>query len=170
MDVAYSWLEEQIGYWPLFMACGSGRWALEMTGYPRQFGGWHPEDPHDRLWNDQVMFTYDSLPHPDVRFTDYDWWHIVLNSVHCRGHHDTWRVDPSDWGSRTIAHILKPSWSTARWMRHARQDDGNVQAHAPVLDLREADAVFCRNQARRRDLIRMGFSAEKVFVAHATPA
>ena len=58
--------------------------------------------------------------------------------------------------------LLKPGWDVERWLRRARRGGESVEAVVAELDLRTADAVWCRNATARRELIGRGFAPECV--------
>jgi hypothetical protein len=62
------------------------------------------------------------------------------------------------------ARILRQSWKRSDWLRCARNEPHSVQAVAPMLDLRTADQVWCRNQVTKVALIELGFDPEQVIV------
>ncbi len=59
-QAAYKWLEEHVGFYPLFMAVGNTEYDLEMTGYNRQFvrrlvgSKWTPKE--QRVYRKKVNF------------------------------------------------------------------------------------------------------------------
>lgn len=144
-EAAYAWLAERQGFWPLFLAVGDDDEARRITGYA------HGSDP--------VLFSWRTAPAGCV-YSDHASWHIVLNSVRRDGH--AARVE--GLGARVPAMVLKPSYRPSAWLRLARAHPGWVQAAVPRLDLRSADAVWCRNRAARRELLARGFARERVEV------
>jgi hypothetical protein len=64
--------------------------------------------------------------------------------------------------------VLHPRRSARAWLAAAARESYSVQAVAPMLDLRTADSVWCRNQKTRRKLLKMGFSPSQVCV-HRLP-
>jgi len=167
-QIAYAWLAERCGFWPIWLAVGITDDDRRVTGYSGQWLrkiGDGP-DPSHRIYVRRgefpsfVLFSWTEAP-PRIVHIDYDTWHIVLNSVEYEDRRPA-RLGPI--GPGTEASIMRPSWTPARWRRYARTHPASVQAVAPALDLASADAVWCRSQAARRRLIAMGFPAERIEV------
>jgi hypothetical protein len=163
-EPCYDWLSERVGFYPLFLGVGDNLAARHMTGYGSNWRRWARRSTAGVEWvrpggfANQVLFSWQNAPDPAIRFTDYDYWHMVLNSVERDGH-QAWIRPLSAWEERLA---LKRSWSRARWERKAHNDPYSVQAVVPGLDLRSADWIGCRNQATRRELIARGFDATKI--------
>lgn len=167
-EIAYGWLAERVGFWPIFLAVGGSDDDRQITGYSIQW-----QRPCDaRLRADQscvnkVLFAFAGEPE-GIAYVDYDWWHCALNeAVNMRGRHAAVLRGPEppiDVTRYEERMILKRSWSRSRWLTKAAADAGRVQAVVPRLDLRAADEIWCRNQPTRRELIRRGFGAERVRV------
>lgn len=151
-DGAYRWLEAQVGFFPLFLAVGSTDEDVRMTGYCnqwRRYLGGTLLEPIYRSRGDVpsiALLSFRDLPASAV-FTDYNNWHIALNHSY-----DGYRLT-----RRETAMILRPSWTTADWLRQARRKPHSVQLVVPELDLRCADAVAVRNRAARQYLESLGF-------------
>lgn len=154
------WLEKQVGFYPLFMAVGSARDDLYMTGYAQQFARrvstvqdknsrngyrWILRDPGE--FPNYVLFSYKNPPSPKIRFLDYSMWFMAIYSAM-----DDFVVCPND-----KKMIFKASYSPADWLRRAKRDKGNVMAVVDCLDLREADRIWVRNQQTAKSLRDMGF-------------
>jgi hypothetical protein len=169
-DLAYAWLEQQFGFWPLFLAVGATEDAIRTTGYTDQ---WRRITSYSKAGNtyrksgeypNDVLFSFASPP-PAVRYSDHDWFTLsILNAINHKGDHHGLR-SISDHDRRLV---LKPSWSASRWLRAASGNRYTVQACVPTLDLRTADAVWCRSTATRAILLDMGFDAAKVHVVRLT--
>lgn len=166
MEAAYRWLAERVGFWPLFLAVGSGEDTLRMTGYEHQFArilAWHKSGNTYRAKGDfpsDALFSWREPP-ALVRFTDYSWWHVVLNSHELVGRHRYALRDISPYYERCI---LRPSWNQARWLTKALKEPGSTQAVAPQLDLRSADLVRVRSKQARAQLLERGFTPKRVEV------
>lgn len=154
-ELAYQWLEKQIGYYGIFMAAGEQ--SLPITCYDWQFRRAVPSERH----RNDIMVGYKELP--EVRFSDYDNWHLVLNAViGAYTRPEEMRMgEVSDYVRRLV---LKPSWRQSDWFRAVRQGRVYAQAHVPALDLRQADVIWCRNTPAKKELIRRGFDEEQVTV------
>ena len=156
-EALFEWLAERVGFWPIFLSVGASDDDRLMTGYSNQ---WLRRPPATIA--NAVLFSYASEPDA-AAYSDYGWWHCVLNGLGpLEAHRELERVHaPSPYEERMI---LKRSWSRSRWLGKAASDPHSVQAVVPRLDLRAADEVWCRNQTTRRELLRRGFSAERVHV------
>jgi hypothetical protein len=156
-ESAYRWLEERTGFWPLFLAVGRDRWALDMTGYGMNWrrllstsrDGSTYRKPGE--FPNQVLFSFDAL-NPTGVFTELGWWTRVLNAHN------------GPVGRWVEKCLFKRSWNPARWLRAARRWEGAVQVVVPELDLRTASAIWCRNRNTRAELIRMGWRPDRVSV------
>jgi hypothetical protein len=152
-ELAYAWLAERAGFWPLFVAVGESDDDLRMTGYADQ---WRRAPPTHA--QNQVLFSFEDLPDPLV-FSDFGLWHIVLMNASAARFLGERTIEPVE---RVYERqMLRRPWSRGRWLRYAAQGYG-VQACVPSLDLAAAGRVWCRNQATRRELLRRGFDAERV--------
>jgi hypothetical protein len=159
-EAAVAWLAEQQGFWPVFLAVGDGDDARAISGYDLQWRRRTPAEAAAGPPPSQVLFSWRAAPHGCV-YSDYDYWHIVLNSVSWGDDHRA-RVEGAGPGVRRW--VLKPSYRPSDWLRRARRSPGSVQATVPRLDLRTADAVWCRNRAARDELIARGFDPARVAV------
>jgi hypothetical protein len=159
---AYGWVAERVGFWPVFLAVGSGDEARHMTGYQDQWRRWRTTDGEETRPKSRVLFSW-CHPPPAIVFMDFDAWHIVLNAVEFDGEdvRDPWvRRLPSSAERR----IWKRSWRAADWVRMAGRGVVSVQAVAPELDLRTADELWCRNRACAKRLADAGFDPSRVVV------
>ncbi len=156
----YEWLAKKLGFYSLFLAVGKPEDAIRITGYPNQFSrSWSAAMSSES--HNNVLFGYDSLPL--ARFSDYDNWHIILNSViyPSDGLHPPYLSEISDHVSRLV---LKPSWKPSDWLRAVRNGTTNVQAHVETLNLAEADVIWCRSQSSKRELIKRDFDEDRIKV------
>ena len=162
---AVSWLERKVGFYPLFLAVGSAEEDIRMTGYHIQWAriagteitGKAP-DGHN-TWKHMLKksgehenYALFSFEHVDGIFTDYDYWHCVLNSSHCN------YLIPQYIQQR----IFKPSWKPAGWFRKAEDHPHTVQLVSESLDLPDAKRVWVRNKEAKRYLQSLGFSNVEV--------
>lgn len=166
-DLAYGWLEEQFGFWPLFLAVGADEDAVRTTGYAdqwRRITSYAKAGTTYRAKGDfpnDVLFSF-ATPPPAIRYSDHDWFTLaVLNAIDHDGvdHHRLRAISPYE---RRL--VLKPSWPASRWLKAASGNRHVVQACVPELDLRTADAVWCRSQKARATLLALGFDPTKVKV------
>jgi hypothetical protein len=165
-EAAYRWLAERVGFWPLWLAVGGSDDDRRRTSYHDQFR---------RAWADgvgvanPVLFSWREKPSPLLRYPCFEHWSTIsLTGIDCqppqasgpRQHRSV--CPPAD--PRAQTWILHPSWSEGDWLRRAGLVPRSVQAVAPMLDLRSADAVWCRNQPTRRRLVEIGFDPGRVQV------
>jgi len=154
---AYQWLEKEVGFFPLFLSVGDIE-AAYVTGYQNQWrvfiGGDYGEDKQYRKiyrkageFPNFVLFAFPLASVPKRRFTDYQWWNIVLTDVLCER-----AVD-----NQLHRRLFKNSWTEARWLRHSRRDSHYVQMLAPELDLAAAEFIWVRNKATQEILVKQGF-------------
>jgi hypothetical protein len=160
LEAAYRWLADQQGFWPLFLGVGSHDDARRIAGYDTQWRRRTATEAAAGPPPSRVLFSWRDAPE-GCAFSDYDYWHIVLMAVRWGPDH---RARVEGVGPRTRSLVLKPSYRTSDWLRLTRSRPGAVQATAPQLDLRTADAVWCRNRAARADLIARGFDPARVEV------
>lgn len=160
IEAAYRWLADQQGFWPLFLGVGADDDARRIAGYDIQWRRRSASEVAAGPPPSQVLFSWHDAP-AGCSFSDYDEWHLVLMAVGWGPHHRA-RVEGVGPGLRR--RVVKPSWRSSDWLRLARRWPGRVQASVPELDLRTADAVWCRNRAARAELIGRGFAPERVEV------
>jgi len=157
-EPAYRWMGDAAGFVPLYMTVGNNVHAHGMTGYQNQWRRWIGCKDGKSIYckkgefPNYIMFSFEEDQIPTLMFSDYDYWHIVLNS----GHND---YNVSDYERRLV---LKPSWSKSRWLRKARQNPGTVQCVVPELDLMKAGRVWVRNKKVKAQLDIMGYSGVEV--------
>lgn len=132
---AYSWLEKEVGFYPLFLAVGTAYEDLRMTGYLDN--------------SENVLFSFG-----EVRgvFMDFITWHLVLNSGH-----NNYKI--TEYEKKLI---FKPSWSKSKWLAKARKEPGSVQLVTPKLDLSISKRVHARNTKTKKALISLGFDDIKI--------
>jgi len=152
---AYSWLEKQVGFYPLFLAVGETEEDMRMTGYQNN---WRRLILMSRNGNEYrkkgefpnlVLFSFEEV---DGVFMDYDAWHFVLNAGYKN-------YNMTDYEKRCL---FKPSWSKSKWLRKAKKEPHRVQLAAPKLYLPDAKRVWVRNKKTKRLLGDMGFESVEV--------
>lgn len=147
---AYLWLQNQVGFYPLFVAVGATENDLRLTGY------------QDNWWNKSHRYTYRSnrkftngvlFSFAEVRgiFMDFLEWHISINDAN--GNREV-----SDYDKRLI---FKPSWSRSRWLAHAR-GGRPVQLVVPRLYLPDAKRIWVKDKITRAQMERLGFDGIEV--------
>lgn len=151
-EPCYEWLEARVGFYPVFLAVGNTDRDIYMTGYPNQWAKW-------AKGSNQVLFSFKTLD--NIVYTDYDLWHVVLNS--------TYKLDTHEFGIREVGpgaekQIFKPSWNHSKWKSKAKKYPHSVQAVTETLDLRAADQIRVRSKATKQALIQKGFDEEKIEV------
>jgi hypothetical protein len=156
---AFEWFEQEIGYYPFFLAVGRSAAALAMTGYDDNWrivaGREYPDGSYDIVHRKRgefpnlVLFSFDD---PDGTFMDYVSWHAALRAGIIGK-----KVTP-----REREKIFRPSWSRSRWIREAEDGNRQVQLGAPVLPLDHATAIGVRNRETGRFLHQMGFVEPRV--------
>jgi hypothetical protein len=161
-DLAYAWVAERVGFWPLFVAVGGDDEDRRMTGYQDQWRRWRVTDGEQTRPRSRVLFSWPDAP-PATVFMDFAAWHMVLNAVEVAP--DASRdprvrpLSPSD-----ERQIWKRSWRTADWVRMARRGVVSVQAVVPESDLRTAHELWCRNESCAKQLVAAGFDPARVVV------
>jgi len=121
---AYEWLEQEIGFFPLFIAVGASDEVIRMSGYTdnwRVFAGCEGGIKQYRRKGEFPNLALFSFRSVDGVFMDYVDWHIALNAC-MKGHH----VSP--FGKR---RIFKPYWKKHRWIQAALQGTNLVQIVIP---------------------------------------
>jgi hypothetical protein len=148
LEPAYEWLAGIVGFWPLFLAVGAGKSALRETGYANQW-------TQLGRGTNEVLFSWREAPADGMVFSDVMWWTAVINALEPP---DVWEID-----SVLRRRLFRPDRRQEDWVRAASRGV-HVQAVAPAVDLSTANAIWCRNQRTRRDLVRMGFAPAVVQV------
>ena len=151
---AYEWLEEQIGFFPHFVAVGTDESALSRTGYQDQWSVWTGGDfvngKYQKNYRKKgeypnlVLFSFDHL---EGEFMDHMNWHIAINAC-INGHSVT---------EREMRMILRPSWTRQRWLRAAMTGRHSVELLVPELPLHRAAGVWVRNRATQKLVEKQGF-------------
>jgi hypothetical protein len=137
------------------LSVGSGNDSIYITGYDNQ---WRIKivdalDKKRRKYRkkggfpNMAMFSFQDL---SGVFSDYDYWHYVLNSHDCK---------ITDYEKRLI---FKPSYTKARWLLKAKKNPGSVQLVVPKLYLPDAKRVWVRNKKTKKYLEKMGFENVQV--------
>lgn len=154
---ALDWLENEVGFYPLFLGFGETEDDIGITGYQNQWrvrisstfkdGKISGEYRKKCEFPNHVLFSFDEL---EGVFLDYDYWHIVLNST------------GTEITEQEKRWIFKYSWDKNKWKRKARTNPGTVQFVVPRLDLRTSKRIFCRNNRTRNLLEEMGFNNVEV--------
>lgn len=150
-DSSYRWLEKEVGFPPLFMAVGKSEEDIRMTGYPYQWArllSWSSRGSTYRKKGEidnQVLFSYSDVP--NGVFTDYNDWHIVLNSAHKNHNLNKWEKKL----------LFRPTWDKEKWLSQAEKKPHSVQLVVPELDLTKAEAIWVRNKETQEKLQKMGF-------------
>jgi len=148
---AYEWLEQEIGFFPLFIAVGRSDEVIRMSGYTdnwRLFVGCEGGIKKYRRKGEFPNLALFSFRNVDGVFMDYVDWHIALNA--CMNGHQV-----SPFGKR---RIFKPYWKKHRWIQAALQGTHLVQMVIPELPLAEAVEGKVRNRSQVEHLERLGFS------------
>ena len=169
MKLAYEWLAGEVSFYPLFLAVGATEDDRCATGYQSQFK--RPR-PGSQKSEPRVLFSYEAQPTAPLAFNDYDHWHSLLSGAFSSlenlggGRHTrTLRTIPQERRDQ----VLKPDWSSSRWLRQAGRAVHTVQAVVPALDLRAATRIWVPNVATRDELLRQGFAGERVEVHRLGP-
>jgi hypothetical protein len=152
---AYQWLENEIGFYPLFLAVGDGN-AAYVTGYQNQWrvhlGGTMSDGKYvskKRKAGEFPNFVLFAFRQSELQgcFTDYQWWNIVLTDLLCE----------RPIGQALYRYLFKKSWSRSKWLRTANGDGSAVQLLVPELDLSKAAFAWARNEKSAAVLRDMGF-------------
>ncbi len=155
---AYRWLEDETGFYPLFLAVGNTDDDFRITGYDDNWrvrtSSWFRDGKPGGKYRkkgefpNHVLFSFSEM---DGVFTDYMSWHIILNGIH-------WG-EISDYERRLVT---KPSWPKSKWLRKIKRGEIAGQLVAPQIDLREAKKVWCRNKKTKKILETMGFTQVEI--------
>lgn len=171
---AYRWLEQETGFFPLFLAIGTVEEAVYVTGYSNQWrvyiggepsegGSWRKIYRKAGEFPNYVLF---ALPLSALAgssaetakgsftgvFTDYQWWNIVLTDC----------MNGTEVGQKLKRTLFKKSWARSKWLSTAAKDGHLVQVVAPQIDLDQAAFVWARNQETAEALRKMGFANVQV--------
>ncbi len=162
---AYKWLEERVGYFPMFLAAGNEDEAPYTTGYHNQ---WRVSLSQKKCpksgrlvtlkrrkagrFPNLVMFRFDEAP-SNCTFMDSSWWAIsVMNGL-------TQGILPAE---PDVKRVFKRSWSRNRWLNKAAADGCSVELVVPQLDLSKTSSVWVRNQATADRLTQLGYTNVQV--------
>jgi len=149
------WMEQYMGFYPLFLAVGKNDNDLRLTGYQNQwrkllsYSLKHREYRQKGDDENYVLFSYAEMPTLGI-FSDAVNTFPLLNLHLYNG--------GKDIKLRDIQSIFRPSWIKNDWISYANKNPGTVQLVAPSLDLRKAERVLVRNQKTKDGLEEMGFS------------
>src|SRR3989344_5041028 len=152
---AYSWLEKEVRFFPIFLSVGTTDEDIRMTGYQNQWRRILSEGRDGKLYRkkgefpNDVLFSFENI---NGVFMDYDYWHLVLNASH-RNYHLT------NYENRLI---FKPSWSKSRWLSKVKQNPHSVQLVTSKLYLPNANMIWVRNKQTERLIKSMGFKNTRV--------
>ncbi len=148
---AFSWLEKQVGFYPLFMAVGKSEEDLQVTGYQGQWRRLLGTNDYRKKGDieNQVLFSFEEQ---SGVYMDYMNWHLVLNATN-RDYQMT------DFEKKLI---FKPSWKKSDWLRYARHNPAYVQMVVPDLDLSQANSIWVRNKDTKKRVEEMGFDNVEV--------
>ncbi len=147
-EIENRWLEQELGFYPIFLAVGDTEMDIRMTGYEKQWARKIGTNMYQRSgeFPSDVMFSYHDLQHGV--FLDYQDWFLVLNGSY-RNYQLTEREKKS---------LFKKSFSKADWLRKARLQPHSVMYVAPNLDLTKADHVSVRNKQSKNLMEHLGFT------------
>lgn len=154
---AYSWLEKQVGFYPLFLSVGPTEEDIRMTNYQDNWRVKIFEDEYRKAgeFPNNVLFSFEDV---DGVFVDYQWWNLVISS----GHVDYQMTDDEK------SLIFKPSWRKSDWLREATKErDPEKESHwvdlvTPTLYLPDAKRIWVRNNQTKKQLETMGFENTEV--------
>jgi hypothetical protein len=151
---AYKWLEQEIGFFPHFLAVGNFKEVIHRTGYADNWrvfdhgeftGNGYQKYYHKKgEFPNLVLFSFDDV---EGVFMDYLSWHIALNAC----------MNKKPVSKQEMKMILKPSWDKRRWIRAAETGSHVVDLLTPGLSPGRASRVYVRNQATKKNMERMGF-------------
>lgn len=145
---AYSWLEKEIGFYPLFLAVGKSKEDIRTTGYQNQFRKLLLKYPKEETAN-YVLFSFKNI---EGIFMDYEYWHLVLNAGY-----KNYQI--TDYEKRLI---FKPSWSKSKWLGKASKKPSSVQLITEKIYLPNASKILVRNNKTKKYLYKIGFNNIKV--------
>lgn len=159
---AYRWLEQETGFFPLFLAIGTVEEAVYVTGYSNQWrvyiggepsegGSWRKIYRKAGEFPNYVLF---ALPLSALAgssaetakgsftgvFTDYQWWNIVLTDC----------MNGTEVGQKLKRTLFKKSWARSKWLSTAAKDGHLVQVVAPQIDLDQAAFVWAATKKRQK--------------------
>ncbi|MCK4614484.1 MAG: hypothetical protein KAU14_06750 [Thermoplasmata archaeon] len=143
---AYLWLKKEVGFYPTFLAVGTTEEDIRMTGYQ---DNWRVKISDKKCrkrgeFPNMVLFSFEDV---DGIFTDYDYWHLVLNASYKD-------YQMTDYEKRLI---FKPSWQKSKWLRKANKNPHSVQLITKTLYLPGAERIWVRNRQTKKLLEFRGF-------------
>lgn len=151
---AYEWLEQEIGYFPHFLAVGNSETVIRRTGYA---DNWRVFDRGEFAGNGYQKFYHQKGEFPNLVllsfddgegvFMDFLSWHIAINAC----------MNKKPVSKQAMKMILKPSWDKRRWIRAAEKESHRVDLLTPKLSLDRASRICVRNQATKKSMEIMGF-------------
>ena len=169
---SFAWWEKKFGFWPLFIAVGTGPETINMTGYPHQFSRiissqWDENKkksvktlrPKGEIINRVLL----SFNHMDCIMHKFSAWEDILCIVN---------ANPDALPTTTPPYILKyyekklighTKRKPENWIKIAKAQDGVVQACTPELDPRGAQLVRVRNLTTKKQLEKLGYKNVSVF-------
>jgi hypothetical protein len=168
---AYYWLEQHLGFYPLFLAVGNDTSTpYEMTGFNANFKtrvcGYSERKQKpvncrnpDTLPN-MVLFRFERSDIETLHYQDYDAWHGILNTYCYDATEAEWSSSKSIRLVRRLTPIIfKPDWQESEWLQKANKTPGTVQAVTAFLDLRRATRIYCKNRKTIDHLRNLGFTS-----------
>jgi hypothetical protein len=151
---AYTWLEQQIGFFPHFLAVGNFKDVIRRTGYA---DNWRVFDHGEFTGNGYQKFYHKKGEFPNLVlfsfngaegvFMDGLSWNIAISAC----------LNKKQVSKQEMKMILKPSWNKRRWIRAAEKRSHWVDLLTPKLSLDSASQVYVRNQTTKKMMERMGF-------------
>ncbi len=154
--LAFRFLEQQIGFYPIFLACGeqnasvitgySDQWRV-VTGTKREAGRFVNTQRKRGEFPNFVMMVFELDAISEPVFTSYHWWCRCLNACMNDFH-------PSQ---SEIRGLFRRSLSRSDWLRLASRQTCDVQVIAPRLDLRKACEIWVRNHSTAKAMEALGF-------------
>ena len=148
---AYSWLEKEVGFYPIFLSVGTTDEDIRMTYYQNQWRRILSEGSNGKEYRKKGDFPNDVLfSFQDIKgvFMDYTYWYLVLNSSY-----NSYQMTGYE-----KKLIFKPSWSKSKWLRKVEKGPHSVQLVTPELHLPDAERIWVRNKETKRLLETMGFN------------
>ena len=165
MRDAYQWLEDRIGFSPLFLAAGFQEWHLQMTGYQDQ---WRRLIGYDlraerKIYREKgefpnyVLFSFDEEDLKEGVFIDEDAWWVFICGAFLNDQAD--QITDAQ-----IRSVFKRSWPRSRWLKEAKSENSQLPVCllVPSLDLSKAERVWVRNELTEKRLVGMGFKNVQV--------
>ncbi len=155
-EPVYKWLEEEVGFTPLFLAVGKQEENIRMTGYQGQFARLLERGKDYRRYrkkgeiDNQVLFSFSDVQ--NGVFTEFHDWHIALNAI----------PNGDKVGKWANKLIFRKTWDKEEWLDYADKKPHSVQVVVPELDLRTADSVWVRNKETQKKLQLLGFKHVEV--------